>query len=427
MKKIIITVSVVALAVAAPVAGQATTDVATGEVLAYPHAGIALAVPKGFEYEVLIGDTNVLRASLKVSEQSPVVVAVHAIPVKPYITANAYANITEAESHKSPDLKDLKILKKTSIPIAGLTGTARLISFTSRKTATIAIRAYFIRKIREPRLRICYLLTVTTASTQQEDVLRVFGTIVKSLKLIKIEPPSPEQTEGPAPVATDQNRGYSLRVPHRWHIRGTTTGVELGITDYTTGGRTTLMASVTVASIDEKTDAKAAGLKFMEMLKTYFETRANLASKLLSESRTKMAGLDAYQVVVQQTSKTPSLGDPSANARKSQVVVQRTICAVAGEPGEEGPQRNSYVLTVFLEGRDAKAAVAMMEKLAGGLAILAPTTQPASAPAAKTGPAATEPATAPAATKPASAPATKPATAPVTTQPASAPVIRIVP
>ena len=404
MKKIIFTVSVVALTVAAPVAGQATTDVATDKVLAYPHAGIALAVPKGFEYLLLTGQGDVVRAARQTPEQGPVIVAVLAIPVKSNVTADAYADMTEARSKKSPNVKGLKVLKKTSIPVAGLTGTARLISFTSRKTATIAIRAYFVREIRKPRLHICYLLTVTAASTQQEDVLRVFGTIAKSFKLIKIEPPSPGQIEGPAPTGTDQKRGYSIRVPRGWLIRNTPTGAELGITDYTTGGQTTSLATVTVASIDEKTDMAAAALKFLEMLKSHFETKANLASKPLSQSRTKMAGFDAYQVVIQQTPKAVFSGDPSAQIRKPQVVVQRTICALAGAPGQEGPQRNSYALTVFLEGQDAKAAVAVMDKLAAGFAILKPTTQPATAPAARTGPAATRPATAPVATQPAAAP-----------------------
>ncbi len=71
MKRIIFTVSVVVLAVAAPVTGRATADVATGKVLEYPNAGIALAVPKGFEYQVITDPSGIVRALWQVSGQAP--------------------------------------------------------------------------------------------------------------------------------------------------------------------------------------------------------------------------------------------------------------------------------------------------------------------------------------------------------------------
>ncbi len=446
MKKIVFIVSVVALALAAPAPAQAATD----KVLEYPNAGIALAVPEDFEYQLLTTQNDVVRAGRQRSGQDPIIVAVLAIPVEANVTANAYANITEARSKKSPKIKGLEVLKVTSIPLGGLTGTARLISFVSGDRPTTALRAYFIREFKKPKLRICYVLTVTGPTSRQKEALRVFGTITRSVKLIQIEPPSPVKIDAPGPIVTDQKRGFSLRVPHRWHIRRTPTGAALTMTDFIADGQSTPVGGLTVASVDNRTDATAAGLKLMELLKNYFETRQNLTTKPLSQSLTKMAGFEAHQVILQQTPKTPSSGGPSAKANKPQVVVQRTICAVAGEPGEEGPQRNSYALTVFLTGRDTKAAVAVMEKLAAGLTIIAPTVKPTTAPAVKIRPAVTKPAatkpavtkpaatkpaatkpaaTKPAATKPAATkPATtKPATAPAATQPASAPVIKILP
>ena len=140
MKKIIFTVSVVALAVAAPVTGQSTTDVSAGEVLAYPHAGIALAVPEGFEHRVLALPVDIVRAVRQISDRDQVSVVVMARLVAPSETADAYADMKEAQLKRSSDVKDLKILKKTSIPVAGLTGTARLVSLTSGKTPAIVIR-----------------------------------------------------------------------------------------------------------------------------------------------------------------------------------------------------------------------------------------------------------------------------------------------
>ncbi len=337
-----------------------------------------------------------------------------AIPVKPEITADMYADMTEAKSRKEPDIYDFVRLKKTSIPAAGLTGTARLIRFTARKTATIAIRAYFIRAIKKPDLHICYLLTVTAPSSRQKDILGVFATIIKSCKLITIESPSPTEIEGPASLMTDQMRGYSIRVPRGWHIRQTPTGatLTLAITDYTRGGIIKPVANVNIVPTDEGTDATAVGKKFLEMFTRHFETKEGLASKRLSEARTKMAGFDAYQAVLQQTPKPLLIPDPAAQTHKARVVVQRTICALAAAPDQKSLQKNAYVLTVFLDGKDPKAAAAMTEKLAAGFAILTPTVKPIIAPVA---------------TQPASMPATKPATAPAATQPATVPVIKILP
>lgn len=424
MKRIIFTVSVAVLAVAAPVTAQATADVSTGKVLAYPNAGIALAVPNGFEYQVITRPSGVVRALWQVRDQSPVSVVFMAIPVKLGMTAEMYADMREAQLRKLPDVYDFMLLKKTSIPAAGLAGTARLISFTAKKTETIALRAYFIRTIKKTNLYICYVLTVTAASPRQKDILGVFAAIMKSIELITIKPPSPAKIEGPASVMTDQKRGYSIRVPRGWHIRQTPTGVALVVTDYARGGRMTPVASVSVASIDEGTGAPAAGMKFLEAFTSHFEAKAGLANKLLSQTRTKMAGFDGYQAVLQQTPKPLSVSDPSAQTRKARVVVQRTICALAAAPNQKkNSQRNAYVLTVFLDGKDSKAAVAMTEKLAAGFAIIMATIKPVIAPVA-TQPAST-PATAPAAkTTPT---ATKPATTPAATQPATTRGIRIVP
>lgn len=407
MKRIIFTVSVVVLAVAAPVAGRATADVSTGKVLAYPHAGIALAVPKGFEYQVITDPSGVIRALWQVSGQGPVSVAFMAMPVKPDMTAEMYADMREAQLRKLPDVYDFELLKKTSIPAAGLTGTARLINFTARKTATIALKAYFIRAIKKPNLHICYVLTVTAPSSRQKDILGVFAAIIKSIKLITIEPPSPTEIEGPASLMTDQKRGYSIRVPRGWHIRQALTGATLVMTDYAGGGRTKPVVSVSVAPVDEGTNAAAAGLKYLEAFTSHFETKVGLASKRLSQTRIKMAGFDGYQAVLQQTPKGLLASDPSAQTHKTRVVVQQTICALAAAADQKSLQKNAYVLTVFLDGKDPKAAVAVTEKLAAGFAILTPTVKPIIAPVAKTRPAATKPATAPAATKPASAPVIK--------------------
>lgn len=387
MKRIIFTVSLVVLAVAAPVTAQVAADVSTGKVVACPNAGIALAVPKGFEYQVITRPSSVIRALLQVSDQGPVSVVFMAIPVKPDMTADKYADMMEARSRKQPDVYDFVLLKKTSIPAAGLTGTGRLISFTGNKTPTIALGAYFVRAIKKPNLHICYVLTVTAPSSQQKDILRVFGAIMKSIKLITIESPSPTKIEGPASLLTDQKLGYSIRVPHGWHIRKTAAGATLVVTDYAGGGITRPVAGISVSPIGEGIDAAAAGQKFLAAFTSHFGTKAGLATKRLSQAHTKMAGFDAYQVVLQQTPKPLSASGPSAQTRKARVVVQRTICALAAGPDQKGLRRNAYVLTAFLDGKDPTALVAMTEKLAAGFAILTPTIKPV------IGPAATQPAT----------------------------------
>ena len=345
-----------------------------GQVREYHSAGVALAVPEGFEHQPGRSATEIVRAVKYVSAKQRVFVVLSAQPVKAGVSAEEYAGQTEAKSRQAGDIKNLEILKRTTIPIATLAGVGRLMSFTSDGQSAVAIRVYFIREAANSSPRVCYVLSVTAPASHRNLVVPTLGKITQTLKLIEFRHPSVDDITQPGAAVEDKKRGYSMAVPHGWHWKRTVTGMELGVTDYLLGGIDSPLVNITVASIGPGVDATDCGLKFLGMLIQDVSAQG-LVTKPLERSEVKMGGLDAYQVVVRQAELSAGrTGDKTAAPpRRSRIVVQRTICATAKYPGQETPQRNSYVLTVICRGSNAKAAAELAEKLSAGFTILAPT------------------------------------------------------
>ncbi|MDY6914429.1 MAG: hypothetical protein SVT52_08245, partial [Planctomycetota bacterium] len=214
----------------------------------FPHAGIALSVPKGFEDQPLAELSDVMRAVLIEANEPVRAVTLTAVAVAADYTVDAFAEAQLAELKQNLVIRKLKVLSKTQLSVCGVTGTAWLMSYSFRGIETIAARAYFIRDWPRAKLRICYMLTVEAPAEKQTFILPTLGEVIKTVTLSAPLHPYEVKLAGTGSVKKDHARGYSIRVPAGWFTNLSDTGMLLGQMDYLLGGEPNTKAMIVISS-----------------------------------------------------------------------------------------------------------------------------------------------------------------------------------
>jgi len=144
-----------------------------------PIAGIRFPVPQGFNFiaptaSLRPGETTDLaRAVRRTSDGSAMTLRLVVRRIDPEDSVETVAKRAEAEATGASRVSKLKVLTQTTVPIAGVTGLAKLYRFSYKGVAYTAIRTYFIRNVAQPRLRLCYTLTVAAAASERARLTRI--------------------------------------------------------------------------------------------------------------------------------------------------------------------------------------------------------------------------------------------------------------
>ena len=370
----------------------APPDVKMAQAKEHPHAGVALAVPEKYTQEMPTDGSEVMRAVLIEGKERVQSVSLSAYPLKQKVTLKMYADALIAELRADLAIRSLKVGKKVEMKVGDVTGAARRLSYSYRGDKRLAVQLCFLRKEEKDKPRICYVLSIETTPEHEEMLLPVFAEIVKSVRLTCLSHPHKLEVKDLSPPQKDHRFGFSIRPPAGWYAAPMPDGMWIGITDYLYGGSPLLSVLVVVRG-GERTCAEDSAKKALQVaIKSAGDSGAKI--KVLSQGVQKLAGRKGYQIVLKRSKTDPAEGDQTI------LYVHRVIC----KPGPGNATRR-YSLTLAFPGEDPKRAAVLMETIAGGFALLKPTTQPATA----TSPAASKPAASkPAASRPA---ASKPATA----------------
>jgi len=334
----------------------------------FPHAGISLVLPKGFELQQPEEPTQVMRAVALVQKQPALSVSLSAYLVDEQTTPEKFATSMLEDLRKSLTVRHLEIRKTTPMKVAKLQGTARLLSYTYGGEKALAASVCFIRPVPSPAVRVCYLLSVEAARKHQARLLPTFGKLVESVLLTAIHRPAKAPIGALGPAIRDSQRGYSFRPPLRWFAIVTDAGVVAGQSDYLRGGLTLPRVQVAVENVTERGTSEACAKRWLKQARLLAESRG-LEASVLCEGPAKLAGLEAYEFLLVQSAKSkaaatrPSASQP-AGFEEPVIIAQRTVCT-----GGEGP-RKSYSLVLLFPGADQKAAAAMLGRLAEGFALL---------------------------------------------------------
>jgi len=356
----------------------------------YPHAGITLAVPEGFQYRPLGRNFDVLRAELFEGNLAVQAVTLSAFPVSGKTNARTCAEKMVAEMKNDLAVRNLKVLKTAAMTVADIAGTAQRMSYTYRGVEIVAARVFFLRRIDKPDaagqtdkqpVHICYVLTVECAAEKQATMLPILGEVIRTVRLTAVRHPTEVKIKFWASPLKDSARGYSVRPPRGWYATLAPGGLEMAQTDYLAGGEPMQVAMVRVAEEAGETTGKAAALKCLEIAKKAAAER-QAATKVLSEGPAGLGGRTGYQFVLRLVAKAQTQ-PTTAPVQPPIIIIQRVACITTA-----GGQRKRYSLILHCVATGEQQGRAMMEKIASGFEFLTP----ASGPTTSTAPADTAPA-----------------------------------
>ena len=354
----------------------AAADLPMGEVAEFPHAGIALAIPQDHQMQTVSQPFDVMRAAAYQNNQPSQAITLSAIPISQVaLTAEMLADAMIASQGRNLAIRNLQVLNKAVMKVSDLDGAARLLSYNLRGDDAVAAMVYFVREIEQPKIRICYVLTVEAPASRKSDVLPTLGEVVKTVRLTAPQHPTALAITRFGSEISDPQGRFSIRPPLGWYASPGPAGLSMAQTDYLLGGLPTVSAHMVVTSLETIVSTEQQMEHCVQtMQKT--ATERNLEGKLLSRERCPFAGQDAFQVVFEQSVKTQPASAPASAAATqttepasqsaktdlpaSVVIAQRSFCL----PSVTGPKAQSYSLVLVGQGMAPEAAGAVMNKLA---------------------------------------------------------------
>lgn len=389
-------------AIAAPAATDAAVEMAPA--IEFPHVGVALSVPEGFQLQQPDEQRLVMRSVLKDGEKAGMAITLLAFLVDGETTTETFAKRMVDDLRAELAVRRLEVLKETPMPVAKLQGKAQLLAYTYRGEKTTSAVVCFIRELTSPTVRICYLLRIEAPEKRAVKVLPIFGEVVKSVSLTEVRHPADSPFDPTGPATVDLRGNFSIRLPVRWFVRQTATGIAAGLSDYLRGGLPIPALQVAVIDVPPQMTSQDCGKAWLATArKGAYET--GLKDEVLSEGPATLGGVAAHEFVLLQSAvpqtqpptatapagttgpaatapatataptaaSAPATATQPAEGAKSIITAQRTACVL----GPAGRGR-SYSLVLIYPGGDGKAARAMLEKLAAGFSLRkAPTSRPA--------------------------------------------------
>ncbi|MHC4294901.1 MAG: hypothetical protein ACYSTL_04890 [Planctomycetota bacterium] len=383
--------ALVLLVALSPVFGESDEKIELGEPADFPHAGIALAVPNGFEFRQVNELSGVMRAVRTKNDQIIQSINLSAFVVDDDMSLERFIESMLDGLRNDLAVRQLSILKETPMDVAKTRGTARRLSYSFRGQQTQTAMVCFIRQLISPKLRICYLLTVECGEADCAKLLPIFGQVVGSVSLTAVRRPAEIPVGELADAIDDFQRGYSIRPPLGWFASQSPPGILTGLCDYLRGGVALPQLQVVVAEVSPETNSETCAKSWLLRAREGIEQN-HLLAEVLSEGAVKLANRDAYQFILLQSPKPTAASNPSTAPTSAPatapttapatapttapasrpvepiepvIIAQRTLCV----SDSEGKTR-SYSLVLLYGGEDGKAAAEMLERLSEGFSLL---------------------------------------------------------
>ena len=356
---------------------RAAEDIKMGELIEYPHAGIALAVPQEFKFYAPTNPSQIVQA-METEKDTPVrSVVLSAFAAAPGDTAELVAEKISRDLSNDLSFSDLNELNRTTMPIAGVTGQARLLSYTFRGHKYFAAQLCFVRDLTSPKICMAYVLNVEVQATHQHQLTAIFGAVANLIKPIALQQAATLPVEKLGQPMEDARYGYSVRLPHGWFLTPLKQGIFLAQGDFVLG-KPIPAVQIVVQEVPPLTTGREYAQKYVEMERQDAQN-TQLAVKTVSEGVKQLAGLEGYQIVLAESLANPA---PGQEGTKPVTVVLRAACQSVDQN-----RSKCFGMRLVHYGADPKAAEAMMDKITSGYVLLAPATAtgPATAPSAPPG------------------------------------------
>jgi len=346
-------------------------DKAAPVPVTYPHAGISLAAPAEFKGVFVSDPFDVMRAVLTHRGKAVQAVSLSAYVVGQKETPDSFADAMAKAAQGDLAVRKFQTLKKTPIPIAGLTGSARLLRYTFRGEETTAARAFFIRRLKADALRICYVLTVEAAAGRHKTLLQVLDRVIKTIKLTAVQHPAALPVKLAAEQVRNDKLGFSIRPPLGWYVQAGDVGLSMGRIDYLAGGTSSPAVTIAAANVAPGSTARGCADKALRPYRAAAAQPA-LSVQVISHSKcpAKMGGLEAWQFVIRVTRKSRATTRPSGAKTPPGEMTQLEALRVICTPGDKNTPPRSYAVILVCSTADAKTVAGIMDSVAGGFELL---------------------------------------------------------
>lgn len=351
----------------------------------YPGAGLRMAIPGGFRIHPVSNPNQVLLATRIEGRKATQSISVFAYLVEdPEATAESFSAKLFEPLKESLAFRNLKVVKTGKMPLAGLEGFARRMTYRHRGQDTVAVSACVIRNVqraakngqaRKPSpLRIAYILGMEVArdkeGKQADRLLRTFDAVSRAMSFIGLQHPANLPLElKDRPFVKNFRKGLAMRQPAHWAAAVTKNGLSMGATDYLLHGAFTPAVQVLALQTPKGLTAKACGLKYIE-----HQRKEGTTVKILAEAKAPLAGKQGYQYVLQRTLPPASRpasapAEEAAELDRDVIEIQRGLCL----PGKHGSDACRHVvLLLTCRYCDRKRAENIMNELAKNFSLLTP-------------------------------------------------------
>jgi hypothetical protein len=329
-------------------------------------------VPESFEHRTPSDRFTILRATKRSGKQVVLGVTLSAFPQgQKKVTAGEIADAMTAEMGKSLAIRNLKVLKKTPMPVGELKGTARLLSYTFRGKETTAARVFFMRELASPAIRVCYVLTVEAAAgkSTKAEMVRTLGNVIRSIKLTPLQHPRDVKIKSWQPAWTHYKLDFSVRPPKGWFAVETPAGVAMGQVDYLAQPMPAPSPAVSVVAVDM---AEGTGCgKLIRKTRAHYQAEAaseDRQCKVVATGKAKLDGVEATQMVMWIGPKDEkTVTTQPAEGESYDVVVLRIACVP--HPEKDKAVR-AYTLVYNATNQPPADAVAKLQTVAGTFKLL---------------------------------------------------------
>jgi hypothetical protein len=388
-------------------------DLAMGDAIELPHAGVTIALPEGIERRVNFSPYQLVGGTLTDADGELVAnVSLLAYPTHAEATAEEVGDNICAQLSQNLAFRDVEKLGVEPVTFAGLEGQSQLVTYTHRGQGRMAVNICAIRYYEPADINLCYVLKVEAPAGEAQQIADVAKPVLQSIVLTPIISTATMPVGDLGADVAMEEWGYEVTPPELWCVSTDTDSgsIYMGLMDHTLGGEIMPAVLIVASDVDEADTAAACVEDFIAWAQANAEATGTEVT-VVSQADVVMAGVTGRQAVLLQsvplTEVVPAEDDASADAAPAEeaaqtpsegdvateegtdddaseeagpeldpavieehmdndlLVVYRVICVPARG---ETPAR-SYAMTLICDLDDAEAASTFLDGVAAGFSL----------------------------------------------------------
>ena len=336
----------------------------------FPHAGIKLALPTGFELQQLSHINKVFVAAQNTAPtKRPRSIAMSIYPAIGDVTRRGFMDQMIAQAKREPSIKNVKVVEEKVIPFLKTTALARLITCRYQGAPVTVVRMCFLREVKQPGTakdaaptKFMYQLGVGVLAEDTDFLLPAFAAVVNSISLTDFTSPTDLLKTVDGHEVADTHLGFSITQPSGWSGRKTPTGFEMGQIDCLAGGTVTPEVKVVLAIVPESFTPES-------LAKSAFKKRTQQGYKIdiLSDKPAKLGDKTGREFIVRKTApKNKSEQPPGAVQAEGAYIEAGRIILV---PDKKGSKR-MFALVVTCRKASQQRAGTLLDNFAKNFKLL---------------------------------------------------------